>query len=125
MTARTALAIAAVLMFLAVACGAFGAHALRNRLAPEALAVWNTAVQYHAWHGLALLGVGSWLARTPDVPLLAWAGWLFVGGIVLFSGSLYALAFAGIKGLGAITPLGGLAFLAGWLALAVAAWRSG
>jgi len=122
MTPRFALGLSAVLMFLAVACGAFGAHALRSRLTPEALAIWQTAVQYHAWHALALLGVGLWLARTPEVGALAWAGWLFVAGIVLFSGSLYALAFTGVKGLGAITPFGGVAFLAGWLVLAWAAW---
>src|SRR4051794_62026 len=113
MTSRTALTAAAVLMFLAVALGAFGAHALKARLTPDSLAIWHTAVEYQTVDGLALLGVGLWLQRTPDQSLLGWAGWLFVAGMVLFSGSLYVLALSGVRGLGAITPFGGLAFLAG------------
>ncbi len=87
------------------------------------LAVWQTGVQYQAWHALALLAVGVLMQRAASSRLLAWAGVLFAVGIVLFSGSLYALALTGLRGLGAITPLGGVAFLAGWLVLAVAAWR--
>ena len=123
MTARSVLALAALLMFLAVGCGAFGAHALRGRLAPDMAAVWQTAVQYHAWHALGLLAIGLLLLHWPERSLLAIAAWLLVAGIVLFSGSLYAMALSGVRGLGAITPIGGVAFLAGWLVLAWACWR--
>lgn len=103
--------------FLAIAAGAFGAHALRGRLAPESLAVFETAVRYHVYHALALFAV-AWAARRwPGTPVWA-AGWLFAGGTVLFSGSLYLLALTGARWLGAITPLGGLCFLAGWATLA-------
>ena len=110
-------------MFAAVALGAFGTHALKARLTPEMAGVWHTAVQYHAWHGLALLGVGLLMLHAPERAGLALAGWLFVAGVLLFSGSLYALALTGVRGLGAITPFGGGALLAGWAALAWAAWR--
>ena len=123
MTARSALVLAAVLLFAAVATGAFGAHALKARLAPDALAVWQTAVQYHFWHGLGLLGVGVLLARTPESAPLAVAAWLLVAGVVLFSGSLYALALTGVRALGMVTPIGGMAFLAAWVAVGWAAWR--
>ncbi|HSV16838.1 MAG TPA: DUF423 domain-containing protein [Casimicrobiaceae bacterium] len=123
MTARTALTLAALLMFVAVAAGAFGAHALRNRLTPEMSAVWQTAVQYHAWHALGLAVVGLLTIHVPERAGLAPAGWLFVVGIALFSGSLYAMALTGARALGAITPVGGVAFLAGWLSLAWAASR--
>jgi uncharacterized membrane protein YgdD (TMEM256/DUF423 family) len=94
--------------------GAFGAHGLKARLAPDALAVWQTAVQYHAWHALGLLAVGFL-----DASLSAKAaGWLLAAGIVLFSGSLYALSLGAPRPLGAVTPFGGLAFIAGWLAFA-------
>lgn len=118
MTVRLALVIAAAAMFLAVALGAFGAHALRGRLTPEMVGVWQTAVQYHAWHALAIMGVGILLQQWPERGLLGIAGWLFVAGIVLFSGSLYTLALTGLRGLGAVTPFGGVAFLAGWIAVA-------
>ena len=124
MTARLALTLAAALMLVAVAPGALGAHALKARLAPDLLAVWNTGVQYHAWHALGLLAAGLWLLQRPDAPGVAAAAWSFVAGIALFSGSLYVLALTGARGLGAITPLGGAAFLAGWAALAWAGWRS-
>ena len=123
MTSRLALMLAAVAMFVAVALGAFGAHLLRGRLDPPMIAVWQTAVQYHAWHALALLGVGILLLQWPDKRGLRLAAWLFLAGIVLFAGSLYALALTGLGALGAITPAGGLAFLAGWLVLAWTAWR--
>ena len=125
MTARLALVIAAAAMFLAVALGAFGAHALRDRLAPDMAAVWQTAVQYHAWHALGLLGVGILLLQWPERGLLGGAGWLFAAGIVLFSGSLYALALTGMRGLGAVTPIGGVAFLLGWIVVAVACFNRG
>jgi uncharacterized membrane protein YgdD (TMEM256/DUF423 family) len=117
---RTFLLLGALAGFLAVAFGAFGAHALRSRLSPDMLAVFETGVRYQMYHALALLLVaatiphlGGWLVQA--------AGWLFVAGIVLFSGSLYLLAFTGVTVLGAITPLGGVAFLAGWACLAIAA----
>jgi len=105
-----------------VAAGAFGAHALRARLAPDLLAVFETAARYQMYHALALLAVAWAVGRWPG-PLPAWAGWLFVAGTLLFSGSLYALALSGVRWLGAITPLGGVCFLAGWLCLALAARR--
>jgi uncharacterized membrane protein YgdD (TMEM256/DUF423 family) len=123
MAARLALTLAAIAMFVAVTLGAFGAHLLRGRLDPAMIAVWQTAVQYHAWHALALLGVGILLLQWPHERALSLAAWLFVAGIVLFAGSLYALALTGVGAWGAITPAGGLAFLAGWLVLAWTAWR--
>jgi uncharacterized membrane protein YgdD (TMEM256/DUF423 family) len=109
--------------FVAVAAGAFGAHALRARLAPDLLAVFETAARYQMYHALALLAV-AWVAARWPGPLPQWAGWLFVLGTVLFSGSLYALALSGVRWLGAITPLGGAAFLAGWICLALATRRA-
>jgi len=108
--------------FLAVALGAFGAHGLRARLSPEMLAVFETGVRYHMFHALALLATAM-LAERMGGALVACAGWSFVAGIVLFSGSLYVLALTGITVLGAVTPFGGLAFLAGWACLAVAALK--
>jgi uncharacterized membrane protein YgdD (TMEM256/DUF423 family) len=105
---------------LSVAAGAFGAHALRGRLSPEYLTVFETAARYQMYHALALLAVAWAVSRWPG-GLAPWAGWLFVLGTVLFSGSLYALALTGARWLGAITPLGGGAFLMGWLCLALAA----
>ena len=118
MSARLALTLAALLAFAAVALGAFGAHALRSKLAPDMQAVWQTAVLYHGWHALALLGVGLLILHFPDRAGLAWAGWLFVAGIALFSGSLYVLALTGVKNFGAVSPIGGIAFLLGWLVVA-------
>jgi uncharacterized membrane protein YgdD (TMEM256/DUF423 family) len=108
---------------IGVAAGAFGAHALRARLSPELLAVFETGARYQMYHAFALLVV-AWAATRWPGALLIWAGWLFVAGTVLFSGSLYALALSGMRWLGAITPLGGVAFLAGWLCLALAARNS-
>jgi uncharacterized membrane protein YgdD (TMEM256/DUF423 family) len=107
---------------IAVAAGAFGAHGLRARLTPDLLAVFETAARYQMYHALALLAVAWAVTRWPT-PLTTWAGWLFVAGTVIFSGSLYALALTGVRWLGAITPLGGVAFLAGWACLLVAAQR--
>jgi uncharacterized membrane protein YgdD (TMEM256/DUF423 family) len=117
---RTFLLLGALFGFLAVALGAFGAHALRARLAPDMLAVFETGVRYHMYHALALILTSLVMARMSGW-LVAAAGWSFVAGILLFSGSLYALALTGVTVLGAITPLGGLAFLAGWACLAIAA----
>ncbi|MBK8741199.1 MAG: DUF423 domain-containing protein [Betaproteobacteria bacterium] len=121
MPARLTLFAAAIAMAFAVALGAFGAHALKARLAADALAIWQTAVQYHAWHALGLLGIGLWQRQAPESCALRVAALLLAAGIVLFSGSLYALALTGARGLGAVTPFGGIAFIAGWLALAKAA----
>jgi uncharacterized membrane protein YgdD (TMEM256/DUF423 family) len=121
MSARLAIVLGSAAMFVAVALGAFGAHALRARLAPDMTAVWQTAVQYHAWHALAVLAVGVLLLQGPGQRAVEVAGWLFLAGIVLFSGSLYAMALTGVRGLGAVTPFGGVAFLAGWATLAWAA----
>lgn len=107
-----------------VLLGAFGAHALRARLTPDLLEVWQTAVQYHLWHALALLGVGILLLQQPHARWLAAAGWAFLAGLVIFSGSLYVMALTGWRGLGAVTPVGGLALIAAWIMLSVGAWRS-
>lgn len=103
-----------ILGALGVALGAFGAHGLKARVDEVALGWWNTGAHYHLIHALALLAV----AAHPKAPALA--GWLFLGGIVLFSGSLYTMTLTGIRALGAITPLGGLCFIAGWLVLGLA-----
>jgi uncharacterized membrane protein YgdD (TMEM256/DUF423 family) len=115
-------ALGAVSAFVSVAAGAFGAHALKLRLGPEALAIWETAARYQMVHALALLAIAQ-AAVAWRSPAVRSAGWLFVVGTLLFSGSLYALALTGARGLGAVTPLGGVAFLAGWACLAWAAVR--
>lgn len=106
-----------------MALGAFGAHALKARLSADALALWNTGVQYHLWHALGLVLVGLSAALIPDGPWLRAAGWLLLAGVALFSGTLYAMALGAPKWLGAVTPLGGIALLLGWLAFAAAALR--
>jgi uncharacterized membrane protein YgdD (TMEM256/DUF423 family) len=123
MSARLALFLAAVLLFAGVVAGAFGGHALKSRLAPDLMAIYQTAVQYHFWHALGLLGVGIALTLRPESGALVAAAWLLVAGLVLFCGSLYALALTGVRGFGAVTPVGGFAFLAAWAALAWAAWK--
>jgi uncharacterized membrane protein YgdD (TMEM256/DUF423 family) len=102
---------------LAVALGAFAAHMLRDRVAPEMLVTFETGARYHMYHALGLLAVAWAATRWPGAGVTA-AGWLFVAGTLLFSGSLYLLVLTGQRWLGAVTPLGGLAFLAGWVALA-------
>ena len=116
---RTFVLAGAVAGLIAVAFGAFGAHGLRGRLSPEMLAVFETGVRYHMYHALALLLTAALMPRFPGRAMAA-AGWLFISGIVLFSGSLYLLAVTGVTVLGAITPIGGVAFLAGWASLVVA-----
>lgn len=115
------IAIGALNAALAVAAGAFAAHGLRERLDARALEVFETGARYHMYHALALIAAG--VVASSAVRGAQIAGWIFQAGIVLFCGSLYALALTGAKGLGAVTPLGGLAFLVGWLWLAWAAWR--
>jgi len=117
---KTFLLVGAIAGFLAVALGAFGAHALRARLSPEMLAVFETAVRYQMDHALAIILVALIAARF-DGWLIRAAGWSFATGIVLFSGSLYVLALSGATIFGAITPFGGLAFLSGWGLLVAAA----
>lgn len=120
--ARGIIALGAINGFLAVAFGAFGAHALRQVVEASRLGVFETAVLYHGWHALALVGTGLAAERFGGRWLTA-AGGLFLAGIVLFSGSLYALTLGAPRWLGPVTPVGGSALLAGWLALAVGVWR--
>ena len=124
-TAKLFILLGALAGAAGVVLGAFGAHALKARLAPDVLAIWQTAVQYHFWHALALIAIGILIALAlPGSALLRWAGWLMVAGILLFSGSLYALALSGVRSLGAVTPFGGVAWITEWVLLAVAVWKS-
>ena len=113
----------ALLMALAIAAGAFGAHALAARLSPERLATWETAARYHMYGALSVVLVALLVARVPSA-LLSAAGWVLVAGTVIFGGTVYALALGGPRWLGAVTPLGGLALISGWLMVAVAVWKS-
>jgi len=119
---RVFAALGALSALLSVAAGAFGAHALRERLAPDMLAVFETGARYQMYHALGLLAVAGAVVRWPGSSA-GLAGWLFVAGTVLFCGSLYLLTLTGHRWLGAITPFGGLAFIAGWAVLAWAAVR--
>ena len=114
---------AAVTAGVAVALGAFGAHGLKSRVSPDLLVVFETGVRYQMYHAFALLAVAWASSRWPSTWITS-SGWLFLIGVLVFSGSLYIMTFTGAKWLGAITPLGGLAFIAGWAALAIGAWRS-
>ena len=122
MNSSRTLAIAGLLLALATAFGAFGAHALKAQLSPDRLQVYETAVRYHFFHALGLLGIGVAL-RSVDVGLVRWGAVLVLVGIVLFSGSLYALTFGAPRPFGIVTPLGGLALIAGWISFAIGAWR--
>ena len=122
-TERLFAAAGALSAFIAVAAGAFGAHGLKARLAPDLLAVFELAVRYQMCHALGLIACAWAVGKWPGT-LTTTAGWLFVAGTVIFSGSLYALALTGTRWLGAVTPIGGLAFLAGWLCLTLAILRS-
>ena len=113
----------ALLAALAVGAGAFGAHALAARLSPERLATWETAARYHMYGALSVVLVAVALSRFPS-SLLATAGWVLVVGTLIFGGTVYLLALGGPRWLGAVTPLGGLALIAGWLLVAVAAWKA-
>jgi uncharacterized membrane protein YgdD (TMEM256/DUF423 family) len=118
------LAAGAASALVSVAAGAFGAHALKSRLTPDLLAIFEVGARYQMYHALALCAVGllSLLPQQGGRAALQASGWLFCSGTLLFSGSLYVLALSGQRWLGAITPLGGLCFLGGWLALLIAAW---
>lgn len=121
---RLFLTVAAILAGLSVAAGAFASHALKDRLTERALASFETAARYQMYHALALFLVAVFLSRLESVPpTLVVAGYAFITGIAIFSGSLYALSLTGIKWLGAITPLGGVSFLVGWGCVAIAAWN--
>jgi uncharacterized membrane protein YgdD (TMEM256/DUF423 family) len=123
-SAKLFLAAGSLLALAAVALGAFGAHALKSRLSADALAVWQTGVQYHVYHALGLLAVGLVAQVLPESAPLKWSGWLMLAGIALFSGSLYALALSGERWLGAIAPVGGSAFLVAWALFVAAVIRS-
>jgi uncharacterized membrane protein YgdD (TMEM256/DUF423 family) len=113
--------IGAINAFLSVALGAFGAHGLEGRVEPKYLEIWKTGVTYQMFHATGLLIIGVLLGKLPATALLSWSGWLMLIGIILFSGSLYVLTLTKISVLGAITPLGGVAFLAAWVLLIIAA----
>jgi uncharacterized membrane protein YgdD (TMEM256/DUF423 family) len=109
---------------LSVALGAFGAHTLKTRLSDDALSTFETGARYQMYHALALLAVTFAITHWPQSNLPVAAGWLFIAGTLLFSGSLYALSFTDVRWLGAVAPLGGAAFIAGWLCLALTAWKN-
>jgi uncharacterized membrane protein YgdD (TMEM256/DUF423 family) len=117
------LTVGALSAFVAVAAGAFGAHGLKSRLSAEMLNAFEVGVRYQMYHAFALI-VTAWAQSRWPAAQLTLSGWLFIVGTLLFSGSLYLLSLTGLKWRGAITPLGGLAFLAGWLCLAWAAWKA-
>ena len=120
---RIFLAIASMFGGISVVLGAFASHALKDRLSTNSLAIWETGTKYQMYHALALMLVAILVSRFPDSTLLTLAGYAFIIGTFIFSGSLYALTLTGIKWLGAITPIGGMAFIVGWLCLALATWR--
>ncbi len=117
------LTLGSIAMALAVALGAFGAHALKSKLTQDMLDIFETGIQYHFYHAIGLLIIGLVAQYLPESALLKWSGWLMVFGILIFSGSLYLLATSGIRWLGAITPVGGLCFIASWILLALAVWK--
>ncbi|MCF7972722.1 MAG: DUF423 domain-containing protein [Phycisphaerae bacterium] len=122
-TERTFLMLGALSAFIGVATGAFGAHVLKSRLSADMLAVFEVGVRYQMYHAFALIAA-AWVQTKWPSPAVITGAWCFVIGTLLFSGSLYVLSVSGIKGFGAITPLGGLAFLAGWACLAWAVWKA-
>ena len=122
-TERTFLMLGALSAFIGVATGAFGAHVLKSRLSADMLAVFEVGVRYQMYHAFALIAA-AWVQTKWPSSIVTRSGWCFFIGTLLFSGSLYLLSLSGIKGFGAITPLGGLAFLAGWACLAWAAWKA-
>lgn len=122
MNARSIVITASVLLMVAVGTGAFGAHGLRAHVTPEMLAVWQTAVLYQMVHALGLLGIAALLPRLHSA-LASAASWFLLVGILIFSGSLYALVLSGVRSFGAVTPAGGVSFMIGWVLLAIAAAR--
>jgi len=122
--AKLFLFLGSISAMLAVVFGAFGAHALKSRFDDYAMGVFETAVQYHFYHSFALIIVGVVALSQPQTALLKSSGYLFFVGLIIFSGSLYLLSLTGLRWLGAVTPLGGLAFIAGWACLAAASWKS-
>ncbi|HLR31810.1 MAG TPA: DUF423 domain-containing protein [Fodinibius sp.] len=118
------LIIGSLAMALAVMLGAFGAHGLKNILSEEMLAIYETGVTYHFYHAIGLLAVGIIARYLPGSGLLSWSGWLMLAGIIIFSGSLYLLSLSGIRWLGAVTPAGGLCFIASWILFALAVWKN-
>ena len=121
MNGKICLLVASLALAAAVALGAFGSHALKSRLAPDMLAIYQTAVQYHFWHALGLFALAVLMLQT-GAPALDLAGWLLIAGLILFCGSLYLLALTGARWPGAITPIGGVASIAAWLVVAWVAW---
>ena len=123
-TAKLFLLLGSASALLAVLLGAFGAHALKSKLSTDMLTIFQTGVQYHFYHALGLLAVGFIATQIPDSAAIKWSGWLMFIGIVIFSGSLYLLSITGQRWLGAITPIGGVAFIAAWALLAYAIYQS-
>lgn len=115
-------ALGACLSLLGVVFGAFGAHALRSRLSPEMLETFEVAVRYQMYHSLGMIAA-AWAVSAWQNQLTVTAGWCFFAGVLIFSGSLYILSFTGVRWLGAVTPIGGVAFIVGWGCLALAAIR--
>ncbi|RIL09859.1 DUF423 domain-containing protein [bacterium] len=122
---RTFFTLGSLLGALGVMLGAFGAHALRDRLPADLLATFEIGVRYHMYHALALVAAAYAVARWPGSSAAAWSGWLFAAGIAVFSGSLYVLVLTGARWLGAVTPIGGVMLVAGWICLALAAYQGG
>ncbi len=120
---RIFLAIASMFGGISVVFGAFASHALKDRLSANSLLIWETGTKYQMYHALALMLVALLISRYPNSTLLTVAGYAFIAGVFIFSGSLYALTLTGMKWLGAITPIGGMALIIGWLCLALATWR--
>lgn len=118
------LTIGSVAMALAVILGAFGAHGLKKVLSEEMLTIFKTGVTYHFYHAIGLLVIGIVARYLPDSALLSWSGWLMLTGIIIFSGSLYMLSISGTRWLGAVTPVGGLCFIASWILFAVTVWKN-
>ena len=120
---RTFIILGSLLSFVGVALGAFAAHALKDKLPPDLFAIWEVGVRYHMYHALGLFAVAWVSAQFPDANVFV-SGWLFVAGIVIFSGSLYLMSLSGVRWLGAVRPIGGLCYLAGWLWMGWSVWRS-
>jgi len=121
---KTFIIIGAINAFLSVALGAFGAHALEGKISQKYIDIWNTGVLYQMFHAIGIIIVGVLMGTVTPTSLLSWSGWLMLIGTILFSGSLYVLSLSGIKVLGAITPLGGVSFLAAWVLLIVFAAKT-